>query len=367
MNEFASAHATGADAASVARALAGQLHASDGHNVGFLYVTSPLAASFGELVSALRRSTGIENWVGTVGHGVCANGVEHWVGPAAVVLSCRLAEDSFRLVPSIESPGAARSLEVPALAAGLGVVHGDPRNSAVTDIVASLSHEHDAYLVGGLSSANSAFPQIAGDRVVDGGLSGMFLGGRLSVAVGLTQGCSPIGPVHEVTRGEGQIVATLDGQRAYDVLCEDVGIAEGADPRPWLANVHAALPVTGSDEADYVVRNLVGIDPRQGLVAIAENFSRGDKVMFVRRDAASAEKDLRRMLSGLEARLAGRPKAGLYFSCVARGPNLFEREHLEMQAIRQTFGDIPIAGFFGNGEISNDRVYGYTGVLALFS
>lgn len=73
------------------------------------------------------------------------------------------------------------------------------------------------------------------------------------------------------------------------------------------------------------------------------------------------------MLTGLETRLAGRPKAGLYFSCVARGPNLFEREHHEMQAIRQSFGDIPIAGFFGNGEVSNDRVYGYTGVIALFS
>jgi small ligand-binding sensory domain FIST len=38
-----------------------------------------------------------------------------------------------------------------------------------------------------------------------------------------------------------------------------------------------------------------------------------------------------------------------------------------MQAIRRVFGDIPIVGFFGNGEISNDRVYGYTGVLTLFS
>jgi small ligand-binding sensory domain FIST len=367
MDEFASAHATGADAQAVARALGGELHASSGHNVGFLYVTSSLAGSFGELVSALRERTAIADWIGTVGHGVCANGVEHWGEPAAAVLSCRLASESYRLIASTASPGAVRSPEAHALAAGFGVVHGDPSNPAVTETVAALSRERGAYLVGGLSSANSAFPQVAGDRVVDGGVSGILLGGRLSVAVGLTQGCSPIGPVHEVTRGEGQIIATLDGQRAYDVLCEDVGIAESADPRPWLANVHAALPVAGSDEADYVVRNLVGIDPRQGLVAIAESFSRGDRVMFVRRDRASADKDLRRMLSGLEARLTSRPKAGLYFSCVARGPNLFEREHHEMHAIRQVFGDLPIAGFFGNGEISNDRVYGYTGVLALFS
>jgi small ligand-binding sensory domain FIST len=59
-------------------------------------------------------------------------------------------------------------------------------------------------------------------------------------------------------------------------------------------------------------------------------------------------------------------QAGLYFSCVARGPNLFAGEAHELKAIQETFGEIPIAGFFGNGEISHDRVYGYTGVLTLF-
>ena len=367
MNDFVSAHATGATADDVVRRLADQLRTASGHTLGFLYVTSPLAERFGDVVAALRRDTGIETWIGTVGHGVCASGVEHWGAPAAAVLSCRLAADSFHVIPSIEGVGSVRAAVTGAPPAGFGVVHGDPRNAAAVDIVAALSQERGAYLVGGLSSANSAFPQACGARIVDGGVSGLLLGGRLRIAVGLTQGCAPIGPVHEVTGGEGQILVTLDGQRAFDVLCEDVGIAEGADPRPWLANVHAALPVAGSDDADYVVRNLVGIDPRQGLVAIADDLTRGDKVMFVRRDRASAEKDLRRMLTGLEARLAERPKAGLYYSCVARGPNLFAREHHEMQAIRETFGDIPICGFFGNGEVSNDRVYGYTGVLALFA
>ncbi|MGE3918712.1 MAG: FIST C-terminal domain-containing protein, partial [Hyphomicrobiaceae bacterium] len=141
----------------------------------------------------------------------------------------------------------------------------------------------------------------------------------------------------------------------------------GADPRPWLANVHAAIPVAGSRDADYVVRNIVGLDMGKGLVAIAESLGPGDRVMFVRRDREAAEKDLRRMLADLKTRLSGPPRAGLYYSCVARGPNLFDGEAYEMRAIRETFGDIPFAGFFGNGEISNDRVYAYTGVLTLFS
>ena len=124
---------------------------------------------------------------------------------------------------------------------------------------------------------------------------------------------------------------------------------------------------TLADRGFTVVRNLIGIDPRQGLVAIAESVSAGDRVLFVRRDAESAEKDLRRMLTDLAGRMTAPPKAGLYYSCVGRGPNLFQHEAHEMQSIRGAFGDIPIVGFFGNGEISNNRVYGYTGVLTLFS
>ena len=71
---------------------------------------------------------------------------------------------------------------------------------------------------------------------------------------------------------------------------------------------------------------------------------------------------LRQILQGLRSS----PKAGLYFSCVARGPNLFGVDSEELKTIRETLGDFPLAGFFGNGEIAHDRLYGYTGVLALF-
>jgi small ligand-binding sensory domain FIST len=89
--------------------------------------------------------------------------------------------------------------------------------------------------------------------------------------------------------------------------------------------------------------------------------------MFTRRDRDSAEQDLKRMLDGLARRAGGQPiKGGVYCTCVARGPNLFGDDSEELKCIRATLGDFPLVGFFGNGEICNDRLYGYTGVLALF-
>jgi small ligand-binding sensory domain FIST len=130
--------------------------------------------------------------------------------------------------------------------------------------------------------------------------------------------------------------------------------------------IFAGIPVRGSDTGDYLVRNLMALDTERQWLAIAERVAPGDSILFCRRDPASALADLKRMLAGLQRRLAAPPKAGLYFSCVARGPNLFGTDSEEVGAIREALGDFPLAGFFGNGEIAHDRLYGYTGVLALF-
>ncbi len=72
------------------------------------------------------------------------------------------------------------------------------------------------------------------------------------------------------------------------------------------------------------------------------------------------------MLDQLRDQAGDRVRGAVYHSCVARGPNQFGPGAVEMTMIRKAFGDIPVVGFFGNGEISNDRLYTYTGILSLF-
>jgi small ligand-binding sensory domain FIST len=72
------------------------------------------------------------------------------------------------------------------------------------------------------------------------------------------------------------------------------------------------------------------------------------------------------MLDAISADLDGPPQGGLYFSCLGRGEHMFGRRSAELEIIRDRLGEFPLAGFFCNGEISHDRLYGYTGVLTLF-
>ncbi len=128
----------------------------------------------------------------------------------------------------------------------------------------------------------------------------------------------------------------------------------------------AAFPVAGSDRADYMVRNLVGLDGERGLLAIGAPLEDGQRVMFCRRDGQTARDDLARMLGELKRRATTPAKGAVYFSCLGRGPHMFGAPSAELAAIQDELGEVPLVGFFCNGEISHNRVYGYTGVLSLF-
>jgi len=254
----------------------------------------------------------------------------------------------------------------------IGLVHGDPRNAAVPEIIALLPDTIDGYLIGGLSAAPGGPAQVCGDGVTGGGLSGLLLSTAVPVAVGLSQGCRPLGPVHQVTGMDGDWLTALDGRPALDVLKDDLGPA-AARLKDLGGVVHGAVPVEGSDTADYLVRNLMAVDPNDGRLGLAADLVEGDRLMFVRRDPSAAEEDLRAMIRRLKGRLgaeSGQVRGALYISCLARGPHMFggpDGDHPgELEVVRQELGAVPLAGFFANGEINNNRLYAYTGVLLLF-
>ena len=119
---------------------------------------------------------------------------------------------------------------------------------------------------------------------------------------------TPIGPAHKITRAQNNIIVEIDGRPALDVFKEDIGELLARDLRRVAGYIFAALPITGSDTGDYLVRNLVGIDPNHGLIAIGDMVEPGRSIMFARRDLASAQADLERMLAVIKKRLKGPPR-----------------------------------------------------------
>jgi len=370
---FKAACATGTDWHIIIEQCLTELESKPGSAcLGLIYITEPLAPDLETLLEQLRDRTGVREWIGTVGSGICCTGREIYDQPAAVVMLAELPENSYRLIPAgLDALAEMLTLNrdwIAAHEARFGIVHGDPRNNHVPQIIESLSLELDpGFLVGGLSSAGSPDHQIqVAGKCYENGLSGALFSAEIPVISGLTQGCTPIGSKHTVTRSQRNILVELDGRPALDVFSEDIGEVLARDMSRVAGYIFAGLPVPGSDTGDYLVRNLIGIDPTQKLVAIGDLVEEGDPVLFCRRDGDTAREDMLRMLRDLGKRVRGDIRGGVYYTCLGRGRYQFGEHSEELQMIRDELGDFPLAGFFANGEISHNRLYGYTGVLTLF-
>jgi len=365
-SRFSMAHATAPTWQQAARAVAEQLGDRDDDTLGFVYITDHFADAMGDIAGFLSAATGVTSWCGTIGIGICATGHEYFDQPAVVAMTGYVPEDAMALFSS--SADAARIYDDRSGGAmgrgSFAIVHGDPRCRHLVKDIADLARDTDGFLVGGLTSSRGASWQMAG-RPVERQLSGVLFDSTVRVVTGLTQGCVPMGAIHQVTDADDNVVHRLDDRPAMDVFVEELAAQGIDDPRQLSGSLHVGLPVSGSDLGDYLVRNLIGIEPNSGAVVIGERVATGDALMFCRRDRAAAESDLRRMLADVRGR-AGSIAGGLYFSCLARGPNMFDGAQSEIAILSDALGDVPVVGFFGNGEISFDRLYAYTGVLALF-
>ena len=369
---YASSHVgTGSTWSECVEAIVAQIPTPPSSTLGFVYWTDALAGASEQILTALREKLGVEQWVGTVGLGVCGNASVHFDEPAISVLILELPKSDFRVFPpvvttSAELPEATKAWQ-DEQQSHLALVHADQNSATLDSAIRSLAATGSGlFLLGGIGSSRGDCLQIA-NQVVSGGVSGTFFSPNVAVVTRLSQGCSPIGPTRTVTAGTRNIIQELDGRRALDVFKEDIGEVLARDLRRVAGYIFAGFQVQGSDTGEYLVRNLTGIDPESGAMAVGELVTPGDKLMFCRRDPQTAVQDMRRMLNDLGKMSDGRTvRAGVYVSCLARGPNQFDPPDLELTLIREQFGDIPVAGFFANGEISNDRLYGYTGVLTLF-
>lgn len=402
MKLFAHAHATHPDwrmglALAAAQIDAQRADPSGAHigapTLGWVYVTDHYAPHADALLAELGERWPGVSWVGGVGVGVCANGAEYIDEPALVLMLSDLPRDQFRVFSGARPLGGFR--------AATALVHADPSTPDLGELIHEMSRRVDTgYLFGGLPSSRTRSVQVA-DRVVEGGLSGVAFGPGVSLVSRVTQGCQPVGPVRHVTESDRNLVLALDGEPALDVLLRDLGV-DASEPREALSRLRETLVglSDGRDDAlsrpgqfgtDTRVRHLIGIDPKARGVAVADEIEAGMQLAFCRRDVEAARRDLVRICSeireevepetmplaaalALHADTAERgthPARGIagavYVSCTGRGGPHFGAPSAELALIRHALGDVPLVGFFAAGEIARRHLYGYTGVLTVFT
>ena len=339
--------------------------------LGFLYASDHLCSDLENVVGRLKQETAIQDWIGTVGVGLCSTGCEYYDQAALVVMLADFKRQDYSIVGTrdlgedqlLEQVSSFCKEELP----HVGIVHGDPSNPATPGLIEKISDAvPTAYLVGGLTSSSSQNHQIAGE-VINGSVSGIFFSPQVNTLVGHTQGCTPLDVQHVITKADRNLLLELDHRPALDVFREDIGEVLAKDLHKIAGYIFAGLPIENSDTGDYLVRNIVGIDEQEKIIAVGDYLVEGSKFMACRRDGNSAREDMLRMLGTMKSRMQGYPRGGVYYTCLGRGRHQFGENSEELKMIQDTLGDFPLVGFFANGEIFNNRLYGYTGVLTLFT
>ncbi len=372
---FRFASASGSDPATLAGELAARLALENAERppaamVGFLYLSDSMARHGAQLLDSLRAATGVSMWTGGAGMALIGGRDEFYETPAAVAMIAQLDPEDFRLIRGpVESFDALREQLAGFLEpdqAGRLILHADPAFAGLEDLLARIDGETAWFTTGGVSSGQGEVVQFA-DAVLSGGVSGLALRDSVPLAARHTQGCSPLPGQHHLTETWRNIIVKLDERPALPVFREVIGDVLARDLRRALGYIHIGLPIPGSDTGDYRVRNIIGIDLDRDLLAVGEMLEQGQRILFVRRDGQAAREDLERMVAEIRSRNPGGIRGAVYVSCVGRGRNQFGDEGTEVGIVQDALGDVPLVGFFANGEIFASRLYGYTGVLTLFT
>lgn len=385
---FHSALSTAHDLETACRDVAANVRSALGSERADLLVAfaSPLLGELDELPERLLDELPARHLVGGSGGGVVAADREIEDRPALAVLAARVPRVGLhpRLLsaddlPNPDAPPSAWCEQLglqPKDARGF-VVLPDPYSFPVTRLLDGLDYAYpDCLKVGGLVSGGSGpggNVMFVDQRPARSGAVVLGLSGRLSMTAVVAQGCKPIGAAGTVTRCDGHELIAVDGKPALRFLEDQLQALDEADlalarRAPMFVGLAMdPFAVEAPEAGEFLIRQILGIDRREGSLAIGGAPRVGRKVRFHLRDRATSAEDLERTLARIDKGHV--PSAALLFSCLGRGQHLYGEPGHDSETFRQQVGSVALTGFFCNGEIGpvggTTHLHGYTSVFAL--
>jgi small ligand-binding sensory domain FIST len=270
------------------------------------------------------------------------------------------------------------------------ILLADPFSSKVNDLIQGLDFAYPgAVKVGGLASGSA---RIGGTglfcnyKLYREGTIGVALSGNIVMETIVAQGCRPIGQPYRVTQGDRNIVLGIEAESAAGVGSGASGrtplevlrdLIQSLNEEDRLLAQHSLFVGVARDEfkqnlqqGDFLIRNLLGVEPSAGALAIGDRVRAGQRIQFHLRDANTSAEDLELLLLRYQQQANTTAASGaLMFSCMGRGEGLYGSPNFDSHLFQRYLSNIPLAGFFCNGEIGpvagSTFLHGYTSVFGI--
>ena len=343
-------------------------------DLALLFASAPKYTKFEEAVHEVRKRLDAPVLVGCSGSGIIGSDRELEEGPAMSVLAATSGTDAMHPFAFSDKQAGGKEATPESLVEAIGADPSEYEDGLMLIFIDPLTVSTEY----ALSTLDSAYPSVMkfGALVSGGheyGENRMFLGDELRHhgAVGLLMkhqfeadtivsgSEEPIGPSMVITKSNRNEIHQLDDRNPMSVLEE---IFLNADPMSQLRMKRSLVVGLESSgvllDPDYVMRNIMDMDQESGAMMIGDLVEEGQALQFHVRDSELAA---RRMIENLGRYSAysrergGNVDAMLCFNSVARGRRMFEEDHHDAKIIAEHFSDVPVAGFFSNGEIVSRR------------
>jgi small ligand-binding sensory domain FIST len=374
-------------------------------DLGLVFISSAFGSEYSRLMPLLQEALRVPAIVGCGARGAIGTGPDGETEEieADVALSLSLARlpgvdvKTFHIsapeMPDLDSPPDTwvEMLGVPASAQPQFILLADPFSAKINDLLQGLDYAYPgAPKVGGLAGGDSGIrggALFCDYQLYREGTVGVALSGNVVLDTIVAQGCRPIGRPYRVTEGDRNILLKVEEetddrgnlgveQSPLDALRELVQTLNEEDKD--LAQ-HSLFVGLVSDEfkmtlepGDFLIRNLLGVDPKVGAIAIGDRVRPGQRIQFHLRDARTSAEDLEMLLSRYSSVVSGSGMAGagaLMFSCMGRGEGLYSEPNFDSRLFGRYLNNIPLSGFFCNGEIGpvggSTFLHGYTSVFGI--
>ncbi len=368
---------------------------TDQADLGLLFISSAYRSSAIDLWPVLKEELRIKHLLGCTGGGVIGGGKEIEEQPgvsltAAVLPDVNITPFSVlqeNLPDADGSPKAWRDLvktspeQNPSF-----LILSDPFSLDADALVGGLDFAFpNSIKVGGLASGGQNVNQnllMCDSKITTRGAVGMALSGDIFVEAVVAQGCRPIGEPVTVTACDSNLLITVNNMPPLAYIQELYQKLEPRDKELLQTSLFLGVVMDpfkkDPKQGDFLVRNIIGLDQGKGILAIGAQLRPGQTVQFHLRDADTSREDLNLMLSKSESAKSksmanGNPSqsGAVLFSCLGRGRRLYGEPDHDSALFKSVIGDIPVGGFFCNGEIGpvagKTYLHGYTSSIAVFS
>jgi small ligand-binding sensory domain FIST len=357
-------------------------------DLAWVFASTIYRAEWGSLLSAIGERLKARVLIGCSGSGIIGGGKElEWV-PAISVTAAHLPQ--VRLFPfivdqdelALSSAGGfwIDKIGVSPESHPAFVLVADPYTCDPRKLITELNATYRTCpIIGGLVSGGNEPGEhllFMNREVYREGAVGVAMSGNIVMDTVISQGCRPIGKPYVVTKAEEHAVLELGGRQALSVLHEVLsGLTAEDRELAQRGSIFAGLVINEMrsrfGSGDFLIRNIIGIDPNLGAIAVADEVQVGQTLQFQLRDPTTSRQELRRLLQQIGQTSNGFPPAGcLFFNCTGRGKSLYGTAHHDIRTIQMVSGKLPVGGFFCNGEIGpiggTNFLHGYTASLGLF-